>query len=32
MVPDGMIERVRAEARGCTVGKKSVLTPWEGRF
>lgn len=30
--PDGMIERVRAEARGRTVGKESVLTPWEARF
>ena len=30
--PDGMIERVRAEARGRMVGKEIVPTPWEGRF
>jgi hypothetical protein len=28
----GLIERVRAEARGRTVGKSVVLTPWEGRW
>ena len=30
--PDGMIEAVRADARGRTVGGKVVLTPWEGRW
>ncbi len=29
---DGMIEAVRAEARGRTVGGRSVPTPWQGRF
>ncbi len=28
----GVIESVRAEARGRTVGKTVVLTPWEGRW
>ncbi|MEO6057508.1 MAG: DUF6544 family protein [Gemmatimonadales bacterium] len=29
---DGMIETVRAEARGRAVGGRSVPTPWQGRF
>jgi hypothetical protein len=29
---DGLIESVRAEARGRTVGDKIVPTPWEGRW
>lgn len=29
---DGLIESVRAEARGRTVGKRVVPTPWEGRW
>ncbi|HNY49195.1 MAG TPA: hypothetical protein PLV50_06015 [Smithella sp.] len=29
---DGLIETVRAEARGRTIGGKVVPTPWEGRF
>jgi hypothetical protein len=29
---DGLIERVRADARGRTVGKRVVPTPWEGRW
>jgi hypothetical protein len=29
---DGLIESVRAEARGRTVGKTIVMTPWEGRW
>ncbi len=29
---DGLIETVRAEARGRTVGGTVVPTPWEGRF
>lgn len=28
----GLIESVRAEARGRTVGKAVVMTPWEGRW
>ncbi len=28
----GVIESVRAEARGRTVGKSVTLTPWEGRW
>ncbi|MBI5259255.1 MAG: hypothetical protein HY855_22315 [Burkholderiales bacterium] len=28
----GLIDSVRAEARGRTVGKAIVLTPWEGRW
>jgi hypothetical protein len=28
----GVIESVRAEARGRTVGKSVVMTPWEGRW
>lgn len=28
----GLIESVRAEARGRTVGKDVVMTPWEGRW
>ena len=28
----GVIESVRAEARGRTVGKNIVMTPWEGRW
>lgn len=28
----GLIESVRAEARGRTLGDKVVLTPWEGRW
>lgn len=29
---DGLIETVRAEARGRMIGKNSVTMPWEGRF
>jgi hypothetical protein len=29
---EGLIESVRAEARGRTVGKTIVMTPWEGRW
>lgn len=29
---EGLVERVRAEARGRTVGGLTVPTPWEGRF
>lgn len=29
---DGLIESVRAEARGRTVGKTTVMSPWEGRW
>lgn len=29
---DGLIDTVRAESRGRTVGGKVVPTPWEGRF
>jgi hypothetical protein len=29
---DNLIEGMQAEARGRTVGKKVVPTPWEGRF
>jgi hypothetical protein len=29
---DGMVESVLAEARGRTVGKTTVPTPWEGRW
>lgn len=29
---DGVIETLRAEARGRTVGGRSVPTPWQGRF
>jgi hypothetical protein len=29
---DGLIDTVRAEARGRTVGKRIVPTPWQGRF
>lgn len=29
---DGLIDTVRAEARGRTVGKRTVPTPWQGRF
>ncbi len=29
---DGLIESVRADARGRTVGKTIVPTPWEGRW
>lgn len=29
---DGMIETVRAEARGRTVGKEVIPTPWQGCF
>lgn len=29
---DGLIERVRADARGRTIGQEIVPTPWEGRF
>jgi hypothetical protein len=29
---ENMIESVRAEARGRTVGKTVVMTPWEGRW
>ena len=28
----GVIDSVRAEARGRTVGKNVVMTPWEGRW
>ncbi len=28
----GLIESIRAEARGRTVGKAVVMTPWEGRY
>jgi hypothetical protein len=28
----GFIESIRAEARGRTVGKNVVMTPWEGRW
>lgn len=28
----GLIDTVRAEARGRTVGKRTVPTPWQGRF
>ena len=28
----GLVESVRAEARGRTVGKAVVMTPWEGRW
>lgn len=30
--PDGLVQRVRAEARGRTVGSQVVPTPWEGRW
>ena len=29
---EGLIESVRAEARGRTVGDEVVPTPWRGRF
>ena len=29
---EGLIDTARAEARGRTVGKAVVMTPWEGRF
>jgi hypothetical protein len=29
---DGLIESVRAEARGRTVGSQVVMTPWQGRW
>lgn len=29
---DGLIRRVRAEARGRAIGDRIVPTPWEGRF
>ncbi len=29
---DGLIDTVHAEARGRTVGKRIVPTPWQGRF
>lgn len=29
---EGWVESVRAEARGRTVGKATVMTPWEGRW
>jgi hypothetical protein len=29
---DGLIETVRAEARGRTVGGETEPTPWQGRF
>lgn len=29
---EGLIDSVRAEARGRTVGKRIVPTPWQGRF
>ncbi|WP_232540079.1 DUF6920 family protein [Azohydromonas aeria] len=29
---DGLVEMVRAEARGRTVGRTIVPTPWQGRF
>jgi hypothetical protein len=28
----GLVESVRAEARGRTVGNAVVMTPWEGRW
>ena len=28
---DGLIESIRAEARGRTVGRQIVMTPWQGR-
>ncbi len=30
--PDGLVERVRAESRPRTVGKRTGSCPWEGRF
>ena len=30
--PDGLVQRVRAESRGRTVGSQIVPTPWEGRW
>lgn len=30
--PDGLVDAVRAEARGRTVGGRVVQTPWEGRW
>ena len=30
--PDGLIDTVRAEARGRTISGKTVATPWQGRF
>jgi hypothetical protein len=30
--PDGLVQRVRAEARGRTVGSQIVPTPWEGQW
>lgn len=30
--PDGLVQRVRAEARGRAVGSQIVPTPWEGRW
>lgn len=30
--PDGLIESVRADARGRTVGGRTLPTPWEGRW
>jgi hypothetical protein len=29
---EGLIETVRAEARGRTVGNQVIPTPWQGRF
>ena len=29
---DGLIESIRAEARGRTVGRQIVMTPWQGRW
>ena len=29
---DGLIDSVRAEARGRTVGREIVMTPWQGRW
>jgi hypothetical protein len=29
---DGLIDSFRAEARGATVGKETVMLPWEGRW
>lgn len=29
---DGLLERVRADARGRSVGDEMIPTPWEGRF
>ncbi|MGL4574470.1 MAG: DUF6920 family protein [Burkholderiaceae bacterium] len=29
---DGLVARIRAEARGRTVGDKIVMTPWEGTW